>query len=102
MPYEWRPLRRAAIRVLPVPTIGSRTTCPRLVKNSMNSCASDSGNLAGWRNTSLLRGGGVWINQDFWNFSQDFGSSSFKRLTNGRFGILVRNFFHDKVRKIDG
>ena len=56
-----------------MPAIGSSTVSPRLVKNSMNSCAIVSGNLAGWTSTPFLRGGGLWMNQDFWNLSQVFG-----------------------------
>src|SRR5512138_185747 len=80
MPYEFRPARRAATRVEPVPAIGSRTVSPRLVKNSINSCARVSGNFAGWTNTPFLRGGGLWTNHDFWNFSQRLESRSFSLL----------------------
>ena len=80
MPKEFRPLLNAATRVDPVPAIGSRTVCPFLVKNSMNSCAIVSGNLAGWRSTPFLRGGGLWMNQDFWNFSQVLESRSLSLL----------------------
>src|SRR5688500_16698811 len=69
MPYELRPARNAAISVEPVPAMGSRTVSPFFVKNSMNSCAIVSGNLAGCTSTPFLRGGGLWTNQDFWNFS---------------------------------
>ena len=63
-----------------MPAIGSSTVSPFLVKNSMNSCAIVSGNLAGWRSTPFLRGGGLWMNQDFWNLSQVFESRSLSLL----------------------
>src|SRR5512147_2659420 len=74
MPTEFRPARKAATSVEPVPAIGSRTVSPCLVKNSMNSWAMVSGNLAGCTSTPFLRGGGLWMNHDFWNFSQLLGS----------------------------
>src|SRR4026207_1752124 len=70
MPYELRPARKAATSVEPVPAMGSSTVSPSRVKNSMNSCAMVSGNLAGCTNTPFLRGGGLWMNHDFWNFNQ--------------------------------
>src|SRR3990172_5927947 len=69
MPTLFRPARKAATRVEPVPAMGSRTVSPVFVKNSMNSCAIVSGYLAGWTITPFLRGGGLWMNHDFWNFS---------------------------------
>src|SRR5687767_15967230 len=87
MPYELRPARNAAISVEPVPAMGSRIVSPFFVKNSMNSCAIVSGNLAGCTSTPFLRGGGLCMNQDFWNFSQVFESRSFS-LLNGIFEII--------------
>src|SRR3989304_6572191 len=83
MPMLCRPARRQAINVDPVPTMGSRTVWPRLVKNSTNSWASVSGNLAGCRRTSLLRGGGLWRNHDFWKRIHSFAVRSFNRLRKG-------------------
>ena len=54
--------------------------CPFFVKNSMNSCAMVSGNLAGCVSTPFLRGGGLWMNHDFWNFSHVLESSSLSLL----------------------
>jgi hypothetical protein len=42
----------------------------------MNSCASVSGNLAGCGLTPFSRGGGLWMNQLFWNLIQAFGLRS--------------------------
>src|SRR5581483_3048796 len=101
MPYELRPARRAATKVEPVPAIGSSTISPFLVKNSMNSCAIVSGNLAGCTNTPFLRGGGLWMNHDFWNLSQVFGSRSLSLLV-GMFMVwvssLAANRSHHKRR----
>src|SRR3990170_4482220 len=83
MPMLCRPARRQAINVDPVPTMGSRTVWPRLVKNSTNSWASVSGNLAGCRRTSLLRGGGLWRNHDFWKRIHSFAVRSLSRLRKG-------------------
>src|SRR3972149_1690374 len=88
IPNPWRPARRQATSVEPVPTIGSSTIWERLVKNSTNSCASVSGNFAGWRRTPLARVGGLWMNQDFWNLIHSFGSRSLSRLRNGREGVM--------------
>jgi hypothetical protein len=53
----------------------------------MNSCAIVSGNLAGWTKTPFLRGGGLWINHDFWNFNQLFESRLFSLLDG--MGLIV-------------
>src|ERR1700675_598133 len=77
MPNELRPARSAATRVEPVPAMGSSTVSPCFVKNSMNSCAIVSGYLAGCTSAPFLRGGGLWMNHDFWNFSQVLESRLF-------------------------
>ena len=84
MPKEFRPARKEATSVEPVPAMGSSTTCPRFVKNSMNSWAIVSGNLAGCLSTPFWRGGGLWMNQDFWNFNQVLESRSLSLLVMGR------------------
>src|SRR6266498_3065300 len=87
IPYEFRPARNAATSAEPVPAMGSRIVSPRLVKNSMNSCARVSGNFAGCTRTPFLRGGGLWMNHDFWNFNQLLESRSFN-LLEGIFEII--------------
>src|SRR3970040_368782 len=66
--------------------MGSSTRWPRLVKNSTNSCARVSGNLAGCRRAWRCRGGGLWTNQDFWKRSHSLGLKSLRRLRKGRLG----------------
>jgi len=74
--------------VLPVPAMGSNTTWPDLVKKEINSITIDSGNLAGWRKTDFCLGGGLWINQDFWNFNHSLGDRSLSLLLKLCLGML--------------
>jgi hypothetical protein len=69
-----------------------------LEKNEMNSITIDSGNLAGCRKTDFCLGGGLWINQDFWNFNHSLGDKSLSLLIKLRLGILydlMRNLIKD-------
>src|SRR3972149_8006363 len=110
MPYEWRPARNAAMSVEPVPAMGSRTVSPFFVKNSMNSCAIVSGNLAGCTSTPFLRGGGLWMNQDFWNFSHSFEVGSLRLFLfaifilscRGDAGRVIRRMYRDRGDEASG
>src|SRR5467141_148276 len=76
-PIAERPVSRAASSVLPVPTNGSTTNSPFLVKKETKSLTSDSGNEAGCRIFRSPRGSGRWTNHDFVNLIQSLPESSF-------------------------
>src|SRR5437899_11335593 len=75
-PIPERPVSSAATRVLPVPTKGSTTSSPFLVKKETKSLTRDSGNEAGCLIFRSPRGSGRWTNHDFVNLIQSLPESS--------------------------
>src|SRR6267143_2527858 len=66
-PIAERPVSSAANKVLPVPTKGSTTSSPFLVKKETKSLTRDSGNEAGCLIFRSPLGSGRWTNHDFVN-----------------------------------
>src|SRR6266699_3686582 len=75
-PIPERSVSSAATKVLPVPTKGSITISPFLVKKETNSLTRDSGKEAGCRIFWSPLGSGLWTNHDFVNLIQSLPDSS--------------------------